>query len=97
MKETKWIYESPAWINLRREYFKEKGGLCELCLAKGIITPGEIVHHKNPISISTMNDPDIVLQKTNLLLVCRFHHGQLHKKSPRRYQVDELGRVTATE
>ena len=40
------FYLSEAWRNTRDAYIKSVGGLCELCLKEGMITPAEIVHHK---------------------------------------------------
>ena len=40
------FYSSKAWQRTRAAYAKSKGNLCELCLAKGLFNPCEIVHHK---------------------------------------------------
>ena len=40
------FYKSTTWQNTREAYYKKAGGLCERCLKKGDISPGEIVHHK---------------------------------------------------
>ena len=73
-------------------YARSKGGLCELCLAKGIYRPGEIVHHKTHLTTSNLSDPTIALNWDNLQLLCRDCHASQHKPE-RRYKVDELGRV----
>lgn len=83
-------------------YAKSVGGLCEICLANGVYTPGEIVHHKNHISPETIDDPTVTLDWRNLELVCRECHRKLHedeinKKKQKRYFVDNFGRVTAKE
>ena len=44
------FYGSQQWKNCRRAFRNAKGGLCEACLAKGLITPGAEVHHKIPLT-----------------------------------------------
>lgn len=94
MKEfAKGFYSSRAWADCRQAYRKSKGGLCEVCMSKGMITPGEIVHHKIHITPANINDPNIVLDWANLQLVCRECHAEAHGKIKKRYEVDEYGRI----
>lgn len=86
------LYSSKAWKETRRAYRKSVGGLCEICLKKGIYKPGEIVHHKIHLTPDNVNDPAVALNWNNLQLVCRDCHAELHGET-RRYKVDELGRV----
>lgn len=44
------FYSSTAWKACRDSYKKKAGGLCERCKAKGIVKPGEVVHHKQHIT-----------------------------------------------
>ena len=53
-------------------------GLCEPCLAKGIYTPAEIVHHKVHLSPDNIDDPSITLNYGNLERVCRDCHAKAH-------------------
>ena len=87
------FYSSKAWKDTRDAYRRYRGGLCEPCLAKGLYTAGEIVHHKTPITPDNINDPAITLSFDNLLLVCRDCHAAIHDRRKRRYKLDELGRV----
>lgn len=88
------FYKSKAWQKCREAYAKSRRGLCELCLAEGQYTPGVIVHHKTAISPDNITDPQILLDWSNLQLVCRRHHAELHSnKEGLRYKVDDLGRV----
>lgn len=94
------FYGSKAWKKTRAAYRKAAGGLCERCFSKGIITPGEIVHHKIEITPDNINDPTITLSFNNLELVCRECHTEehediyaIHKKQ--RYYVDKSGHVRA--
>ena len=61
-------------------------------MAKGIVRPGEIVHHKAHITPQNINDPSITLDWSNLMLVCRDCHGELHAQG-KRYTVDAMGRI----
>ena len=87
------FYSSRAWAKCREAYKKSVGGLCEVCLQDGLITAGEIVHHKKPVTIKNVNEPAVTLSWDNLCLLCRKHHGEAHAKHKRRYVIDELGRV----
>ena len=91
------FYKSKAWQKCRADFFKYKKGLCEKCLEKGIITPGEIVHHKIPIDRKNINDPNITLSFNNLQLLCRECHAQAHGSAPKRVYIDECGRVIPNE
>lgn len=91
------FYSSEAWHRCRASYMKKAGGLCEICAKKGLIVPAEIVHHRTPITPTTVNDPEITLNFSNLCAVCRNCHAELHSNRPRRYQVDKLGRVIAKD
>ena len=97
MNEFQSFYGTQAWKKCRESYTKKVGGLCELCLKSGVFTPGEIVHHKQPLTAETVNNPEIALSFDNLMLVCREHHAQLHDARKPRYKIDELGRVIITE
>lgn len=87
------FYSSKAWQDCRNSYAKSVGGLCEICLAKGIYKPGEIVHHKIHITPENINRPEIVLAWDNLQLVCRDCHSIIHDRKQRRYKIDDTGRV----
>ena len=75
---------------------KEKHGLCERCLDRGRIVPGEIVNHRIELTPENINDPEVTLSFKNLKLVCRDCHAQEHKPE-KRYKVDQMGRVIAYE
>lgn len=87
-EEWKIFYGSNAWKQTRTAYAKSKKGLCELCLARGIIKPGEIVHHKVHLTAETVNDPSVALSFDNLQLLCRDCHGEQHR-TPRRWRTDK--------
>ena len=87
------FYKSKAWQTCRAAYLEQQGGLCEDCLAKGIYTPAEIVHHIVELTPENINDPEISLSFSNLKAVCRECHAVEHGARQRRYKLDELGRV----
>ena len=87
------LYKSKAWQHCRAAYISKAGGLCERCLAKGLIAPGEIVHHKIYIDANNISDPNVTLNFDNLELLCRICHGNEHRKNQKRFEVDEIGRV----
>ena len=90
------FYKSAAWKSCRAAYASYRHGLCEICLARGIYKPGEIVHHKVHITPENINDPTVTLDWRNLQLVCRDCHAEIHgDKRPTRWKVDEAGRVRA--
>ena len=86
------FYNSPAWKDCRRSYAASKGNLCEVCLSKGLVKPGEIVHHKIHLNPDNIHDPNVALNWNNLQLVCRDCHSLIHRPG-RRYKIDEWGRV----
>lgn len=88
------FYKSKQWQDCRNSYMKKVGGLCELCMKEGKITPAEEVHHKVHLNPQNINDPTVALNYDNLIALCREHHRQEHGARKRRYKIDEWGRVT---
>lgn len=94
------FYNSTAWKRCREAYKSKVGGLCERCLAEGIITPAEEIHHRVPLTPETINDPAVSLNFDNLEALCRKHHQLAHRDrnaKVKRYVVDRFGKVTPTE
>lgn len=92
------FYDSRAWKDTRRNYKQSVGGLCEKCLAKGLITPAEIVHHKIPLTVDNVSDLNISLSWDNLQALCRQCHAEEHeamyaKRVGRRYKINADGSV----
>lgn len=89
------FYHSTAWLKCRDAYIKSVNGLCERCMAKGLIRPGYIVHHRTYLDPSNVNDPTYLLAWDNLEYLCidchnREHHGS---QADKRYEFDENGNV----
>ena len=89
----KGFYKSKQWKDTRSSYAASVGHLCEVCLRKGLYSPGEIVHHKEKLTSDNINDPLVSLSWDNLELLCRDCHGKAHG-AVKRYQVDAMGRIT---
>ena len=73
------FYTTRAWRKCRESVIKQNGGLCQLCLAKGLIEPAVHVHHK------------IALNKANLIALCEACHQEQHRM--KRWRCDPLGHV----
>lgn len=89
------FYSSKQWQDCRNGYAAMRGHLCEDCLARGIYTPGEIVHHMIELDPVNIYNPEIALSWSNLRLVCRDCHAERHKLSgkDRRYTLGLNGEV----
>lgn len=89
------FYHSRAWRECRTAFASSRGGLCERCLAKGLYSPGEAVHHKVRLTADNINDPMITLNWDNLELLCHECHTEEHQRIRPRYVVSRDGRVRA--
>lgn len=87
------FYNSTQWKICRREYAKQQNYLCEMCMKKGIVKAGEIVHHITELTAYNINDPNITLNCDNLMYLCRECHADIHQHKQRRYFVREDGEV----
>ena len=86
------FYKSSAWMKCAKAYRNDRGGLCERCWAKGLIVPGEEVHHKIKLTPENINDPAIALNWDNLEPLCDACHKAEHKPTT-RWRCDALGHV----
>lgn len=70
------FYKSKAWLKCRDAYIRQRigidGGMCEECKDN----LGYIVHHKEPLTELTINDPEITLNTDNLEYVCKKCHDE---------------------
>ena len=85
------FYVSRAWKKCRAAVLSEHGGLCEICLGKGLIVPAVHVHHRIPITPDNLDDPRITLDSSNLMALCEECHAEQHRK--KRWRCDAMGRV----
>lgn len=99
MQNYKSFYGTNAWKKTRAAYISYRGGLCERCLAKGLLVPGYVVHHKIYMDAETVNQPELALNFDNLELLCAQCHEQEHDRinggarTKKRFYVDEFGTV----
>lgn len=91
------FYNSGAWKHTRRNYKQSVGGLCERCLAKGIIAPAEVIHHKIELTPDNIKDLNISLGWDNLQALCRQCHAEVHSGMEKRYTVDKQGKVVISD
>lgn len=91
------FYSSVVWQACRAAYLEHVGGLCEDCLARGIYTPAEIVHHITPLTPENIKDAHVALGFDNLRALCRECHARAHGAKQKRFTLDELGRVSPRE
>lgn len=94
------FYSSKKWQATRAAYKKSKQGLCERCLAKGLIVPADEVHHKTRLTRDNINDYSVSLNFDNLEALCSECHTKEHEedqhnrygnkyRESRRYAVDK--------
>lgn len=73
------VYNSRRWRALRISHLKTHP-LCQICEGRGLITPGQDVHHV--VSFMTASDPGerrrLAFDPSNLLTVCDRCHNELH-------------------
>ena len=67
------FYRSKAWKKCRSSFVIYKHGLCERCGK-----PGKIVHHKDKLTPSNINNPEITLNFDKLELLCQDCHNKEH-------------------
>lgn len=90
------FYGSAAWKKCRASYRAKVKNLCEDCLAKGLYTAGEIVHHRTPLTAENIDNPEVTLNFDNLKLVCSECHAKEHGNgTEKRWEVLSDGTVIA--
>lgn len=94
MSNWKAFYNTKAWKRVRAQVKRRDCMLCQDCLADGLITPAEEVHHIVEVTPDNVDDPSITLNPENLVSLCRKCHRKRHSGFALRYKVDEFGRVT---
>lgn len=92
-KRVERFYKSKEWKQARQAYILMQEGLCERCRAKGKITPGNYVHHKEYITINNIDDPNITLNYDNFELLCFDCHQEEHFPKQDDYYFDEDGEM----
>lgn len=93
------FYSTSAWRECRNAYAASRGHLCERCISRGILSYGEIVHHKIELTPENIDNPDVTLNFQNLELLCRFCHAEVHdqRKNSRRFSIGPNGEIIIKE
>ena len=82
------FYCSSEWQVARAEKIASVNGRCEKC--DGI---GEEVHHIIELTPENINNPEITLEKNNLILLCKDCHNKEHKRFLVKQKFDEDGQL----
>lgn len=93
------FYSSKAWQDCRNEYMSRRAYLCEDCLLRGKYVPAIEVHHIEELTPLNIHRPEITLNPSNLVCLCRECHKARHNghSKGRRYVFDENGKIILTE
>lgn len=78
-KERSKYYNLKKWKDIRTAYLINNP-LCTYCLAEGIITPAEDIHHKISF-MSGKNEIEkmqLFFDSNNLVALCKVCHGNIH-------------------
>lgn len=94
------FYKSQAWKHARDAAWRRDGGLCRDCWKHGLLTPADEVHHITKLTPLNIRNPEVSLNLSNLVSLCREchrarHAGEVERRKPNeRYTVDKDGNVT---
>lgn len=86
------FYKSFAWKKCRAGYLRSVGGLCERCLARGLVVPADQVHHIRKLTPENLNDPAVTLSWDNLEALCFECHIAEHKS--KRWRCGPDGKIS---
>jgi len=86
------FYKSPAWLAARELKIMSVNGLCERCGQVGIE-----VHHRQRVTVDTVEDTSISLNPENLELLCKDCHNKEHKRFSKETRFDDEGNLINTE
>lgn len=85
------FYGGTAWKNCRKAVMQNRRGLCERCLARGLLVPATQVHHIIPITPENIEDVNITLNPDNLIILCKPCHDAQHSNG--RYCIGPDGEL----
>ena len=89
------FYRSKEWTRCKEAYLNKVNHLCERCLAKGLIVPARIVHHKEHLNEFNIQEAAVSLNFDNLEALCQDCHNKEHfgDKTEKRYSISNDGRL----
>jgi 5-methylcytosine-specific restriction endonuclease McrA len=87
------FYKSKTWQRTRAMIWSRDKGLCQDCLKKGIVKEAEEVHHIEELTPDNIDIPEITLNPSNLISLCRDCHAKRHHPNRKRWTVDAFGHV----
>lgn len=86
------FYDSKAWKKCRLSYIAERisidGGMCEKCHSE----VGYIVHHKDKLTLTNIDNTEVTLNHNNLEYVCHLCHNKIDQEQE-RYYFDSTGQI----
>ena len=85
------FYNSAAWLRCREAVLAKALWRCERCGA-----PATMVHHRQPITDQTVDNPAVTLDPANLEALCTQCHQLEHHGSPATAEglaFDEAGQL----
>lgn len=74
------FYKTNAWQKCRAAVLARDLGICQECLASGVLTLADTVHH----IIHLRDDPTKAFDMTNLVSVCASCHNKLHPEKSKK-------------
>jgi len=86
------FYKSNAWLAARELKIMSVNGLCERCGGVGVE-----VHHRQRVTVDTVEDTSVSLNSENLELLCRDCHNKEHKRFSKEVRFDNDGNLINPE
>lgn len=68
------FYKTSAWVAKRKQVLWRDNQECQSCKEQGLFTPGNTVHHIEPLE----DRPDLALEDDNLITLCAACHNRIH-------------------
>ena len=85
------LLNAKRWKQVKAIVWNRANGLCEECLANGIVTPGVDCHHIEPVEHGTAQEmAELCYNPANIRLLCVACHIKAHQqmRSHTKEQVD---------
>lgn len=73
-----YFYTSRRWRKIRKRVFVKFGGLCQNCKENEKLTPADVVHHIDPLTIENIKNDYLAYDTSNLIALCHRCHSATH-------------------